>query len=73
MGTQLLPATMRHLERRRLVSLNEAAAYFGCSPRTIRRMVASGLIAGYRITPRLLRVDLDELDRSAERIPSAAS
>ena len=67
MGTQpLLPAT-----RRRLVSLNEAALYYGCSPRTIRRMVAAGQVAGYRITPRLLRVDLDELDRSGERIPSA--
>jgi excisionase family DNA binding protein len=46
---------------KRLVSIDEAAAYWSCSPRTIRRRVADGTIRARRMG-RLIRVDLDELD-----------
>ena len=47
---------------RRLATLPDAAEYASCSTRTIRRRIADGSIVGYRMGPRLIRVDLDELD-----------
>lgn len=46
-----------------LVSVPEAAKQFNCSTRTIRRYIADGRLTGYRIGPRMLRVDRAELDR----------
>lgn len=57
--------------RRRLVSPSKAAEYVGCHPRTIRRRIADGTLSGYRMGPRLIRVDLDELDSIFRPIPTA--
>ena len=43
-------------------SIPDAADRYGVNPKTIRRWIAAGRIAGYRFGPRMLRVDLDELD-----------
>lgn len=47
---------------RRMSSLPEAAAQFGVSVKTLRRYISAGRITGYRFGPRMLRVDLNELD-----------
>ncbi|MBE1875112.1 helix-turn-helix domain-containing protein [Myceligenerans pegani] len=53
-----------------LVSLSEAADALGISVKTIRRRIADGTIAGYRVG-RLIRVDSHEVrDRLAIRIPT---
>lgn len=57
----------------RLASLSEAAEHVGCSTRTLRRRVADGSLTGYRFGPRLLRIDLDELDAMLRPIPSAGT
>ena len=56
---------------RRLTSINDAAAYAGVSPKTIRRRISDGSLTGYRMGPRLLRVDLNELDAMLRPIPTA--
>ena len=56
---------------RRLVSPSEAAEYAGCHPKTIRRRIADGSLRGYRMGPRLIRVDLDEVDHLLSPIPTA--
>lgn len=56
---------------KRLVTVEEAAAYVRCAPRTIRRYVSSGAIAGFRVGPRMLRVDLNEVDAMLRPIPTA--
>jgi len=57
---------------RRIASLNDAAHYSGVCTRTLRRYIAEGRLTGYRIGPRLLRVDLDEIDdRLLLAIPTA--
>lgn len=48
--------------QRRLVSIPQAAEEYGVCGKTIRRRISDGTITGYRMGPRLIRVDLDELD-----------
>jgi excisionase family DNA binding protein len=55
---------------RRYASLNEAAEYWSCSTWTIRRRIADGTLTGFRLGPRMLRVDLNELD-AFRPIPTA--
>ncbi|WP_308292379.1 helix-turn-helix domain-containing protein [Promicromonospora umidemergens] len=51
----------------------DAAEHFHVSVKTLRRRIADGTIAGYRVG-RLIRVDLDELTQSlVGAIPSARS
>jgi len=57
---------------RNLVPLQEGADHLHISARTLRRWISEGRVAGYRMGPRFLRVDLDELDRQAtHEIPTA--
>lgn len=48
--------------QRRLVPISSAAEYAACSSRTIRRRIEDHTLTAYRLGPRVLRVDLDELD-----------
>ena len=57
--------------RRELVSLAAAAAYADVSVRTVRRYIAGGRLTGYRVGPRLIRVDMKELEDLARPIPAA--
>lgn len=43
------------------ISLQEAAATYGVSTRTLRRYISAGRLTAYRIGPRLIRLDPDEL------------
>ncbi|GAB2683593.1 excisionase family DNA binding protein [Barrientosiimonas humi] len=55
---------------RRFASVATAAQIYDLSPKTIRRRIADGTLTGYRLGPRVLRVDLDELDRALRPIPT---
>jgi excisionase family DNA binding protein len=61
----------RAAARRRLVSLTAAAEYADVSTRTLRRYISRGRLTGYRVGPRLIKVDLHELDALARPIPTA--
>lgn len=56
---------------RRLSSLPDAAEQYGVSSRTLRRYISAGRITGYRFGPRMLRVDLDELDAMLRPLATA--
>lgn len=58
---------------RRLVTIAAAASYASVAPKTIRRRVADGTINGYRFGPRVLRIDLNELDAMLRPIPTAGT
>ncbi|SKR54866.1 Gene 36 protein (Gp36), probable excisionase [Mycobacteroides abscessus subsp. massiliense] len=47
--------------RLRLISIAEAAERLDVCPRTIRRYIAAGRFTAYRIGPRLIKIDPDEL------------
>lgn len=57
-------------ERPHLVSVADAAAFLSVTPRTVRRYLSMGLITPYRIGPRLVRVDLDELRQRLSASPA---
>jgi excisionase family DNA binding protein len=46
----------------RWATVAEAAAYSRLSKRTIWRYIADERLTGYRVGPRLLQVDLNEID-----------
>lgn len=64
-------ATLSNKSVRRLESIPHAADYLGVSTKTIRRYIAAGRVTGYRTGPRLIRVDLNELDAMLRPIPTA--
>jgi excisionase family DNA binding protein len=47
------------------------AGRYRVSTRTVRRWIADGKIPAYRLGARLVRVDLDDVDRLFQRIPTA--
>lgn len=51
-------------------TLQEAAVLLGCSVRTVRRFIATGELTGYRVGARLVRVDLEEVERLLRPIPT---
>lgn len=55
------------------ITIDEAAEEWGCSNRTIRRMIARGTVPGYRVGPRLLRVDRDELAQAMRVVPTGSA
>jgi len=45
-----------------LRSVTQAAAHVGVTAKTIRAYIERGLLTGYRVGPRLVRIDQAELD-----------
>jgi excisionase family DNA binding protein len=56
---------------RRLVGIAQASEYADVHPITIRRWVAAGRVPAYRAGPRLLKIDLNELDAMLRPVPTA--
>jgi hypothetical protein len=57
---------------RRFGSIDRAARIGDVSPKTIRRRIADGSLTGYRFGPRIIRVDLDEVESLFTPMPTAA-
>lgn len=57
----------------RIASIETAATVAGCSPRTIRRYIADGRLTGFRLGPRMIRVDLAEVEELLRPIPTTKS
>lgn len=58
---------------KRLESLSDAAKIADVHPRTLRRYIASGRLTAYRVGPRLIKVDLNELEASFQPVGGAAA
>lgn len=58
--------------RRQFGSIAQGAELADVSTRTIRRWIARGLLTGYRVGPRLVKVDLNEVDQLAQPMPADA-
>jgi excisionase family DNA binding protein len=55
-------------------SIEQAAEIYGVDKRTVRRWIADGSVTGYRMGPRLIRVDLNEVNAKMLRpIPAGGT
>jgi hypothetical protein len=54
----------------RFVPFNEAVAYAHVPPGTMRDWIRRGVLPAYRIGPRLLQVDLNDIDALRRRLPT---
>jgi excisionase family DNA binding protein len=54
-------------------SLQDAADLLDCSTRTIRNYVARGDLAAYRVGPRMLRLDLNDVRGLLKPIPAGSA
>lgn len=57
--------------RRTFESLAQAAERTNLSTRTLRRRIADGSLPAYRVGPRVLRVDPDDIDQLLVRLLTA--
>jgi len=55
--------TTRH---RRYAKVAEAATYLQVTTRTIHQMIADGRLTAYRSGPRIVRLDLNEIDAAMQ-------
>ena len=69
MRSTALPTRSTALPTRHFVSIEQAANYTGLSVKTLRRRIADGTLTGYRAGPKLVRVDLNEVDAMLTPIP----
>ena len=53
------------------LTIAEAAERIRVNPKTIRRRIADGSLTGYRVGPRLIRLDPAEVDALLRPIPTA--
>jgi excisionase family DNA binding protein len=56
---------------RALITLAEGGQRLDLSEKTLRRYVAAGILTGYRVGPRALRLDAEEVAALARPIPTA--
>ena len=52
------------------IDVRATALRLGVSPQTVRRMISRGALAAFRVGPKLIRLDSDEVDRLVHRMPS---
>lgn len=55
------------------VTIAEAAQRSSCSPKTIRRYIAAGHLTAYRMGPKLIRLDVEELDALMRPLPTVGT
>lgn len=57
----------------RYASRDQAARNFQVNPRTIENWIGRGYIKGYKIAPRSIVVDLDEIERFLASVPPSVA
>lgn len=51
------------------LSIAQVADLYGLHPRTVRRYIAAGKLLAYRIGPRMIRLDEDQVRRALDGEP----
>jgi excisionase family DNA binding protein len=67
-STQRRSRARRPSPEPRWATMKEAVEYSRIPWRTLRRWIGEGRLPGYRIGPRLIQVDLNDLDRLRRRL-----
>lgn len=56
-----------------MATIAETAERLKCSTKTVRRWIADGRLTAYRVGPKMLRVDLADVDELMRAIPTRRS
>jgi excisionase family DNA binding protein len=59
------------MAHKRLIPLADASSQLTLDEKTLRRYISQGILTGYRVGPRAIRLDADEVDALARPIPAA--
>jgi len=62
----------RQRKPNRPATIPAAAEYAPCGRRTLQRYIQLGVLPSWRFGPKMVRVDLDDIDRLFQRIPTAS-
>jgi excisionase family DNA binding protein len=67
-------ATRRHPPKmqRAYCGVAEAAVYLDITEKTVRKMIARGELAAYRLNPRIIKIRIADLDALGQRIGCGA-
>jgi excisionase family DNA binding protein len=57
----------------RKITITQVAEQYEVSTRTVRRYIADGRLTAYRIGPRMIRLDVDQVRRQLDGDPVTAS
>ena len=66
-----MPRTATRKPPQQLASINEAAARLGVTRRTVYDWINQGVITGWRVGPKLIKVDADELEKLITPVAAA--
>lgn len=68
-----MPNRKPNPDGRIFIRQDAAAARWDVSVETIRQLIATGKVTGYRLNGRIIRVDQNEVDACFRRIPTTGS
>lgn len=71
LGDRMTRARVAASTPKQYISIARAAEVADVSTRTIYRWIREGHLTAYRFGPSLLRIDLADLDKLAQRVPTA--
>jgi len=58
---------------RRYLTLSDAAGWLSLDEKTLRRWVSQGRLTAYRVGPKLIRLDADEIENMIRVVPTAGN
>ena len=59
-----------NITSRRWSTIAGTAEYLGVSPRSLRTYISHGIVTAYRFGPRIVRLDLNEVDAAFREVPT---
>jgi len=58
---------------RRYLTLSDAAEWLSLDEKTLRRWVSQGRLTAYRVGPKLIRLDADEIENMVRVVPTSGA
>lgn len=58
---------------RRYLTLSDAAEWLSLDEKTLRRWISQGRLTAYRVGPKLIRLDADEIENMIRVVPTAGT
>lgn len=72
---RVMPASRKptSTSSRRYLTLSDAAGWLSLDEKTLRRWISQGRLTAYRVGPKLIRLDADEIESMIRVVPTAGA